>query len=328
MPSTYKRKRSGAYATRRPKKMQARRYKTKGFGIKRLKALPKKMKTAVQKAIAAADPPMVIRTHKRTEYNSVISSLDVGHFWKDVNTQDVGGLALVRRMAAIEGFSSPQPVSKVTGDGVKCSGLRYHGEFHLNPFVFGDNAIIQNNCVIVNMYILKDKYNPTGNATSDSNCVEDLLLDRQQLFPNAGDGYTPTAIQNMMIPHSGTIRDEQLPVNRRRFTVIKHKKWKIYPKSIAFQQDTGTSAGIACGGIFSRKFSVNIPTPKVLKWDRRVSDELSDSDTCQTPCNVGDPFVVWGYTPYPDGPDAIATNLVVDHYLTLKVQQTGPSAPA
>jgi hypothetical protein len=109
--------------------------------------------------------------------------------------------------------------------------LTYHGSFHLSPFVFGDEPGIQNNQVKVYCMILSDKFNPTGNATSDRNCVEDVLLESQKLWPNSGNGYLPAQAQEMMIPDSGTIFDDNLKINRGRFKVHHYKSWMIVPST-------------------------------------------------------------------------------------------------
>jgi hypothetical protein len=174
----------------------------------------------------------------------------------------------------------------------------------------------------VHCWILKDKFQPLGNSFSDTNCVADMLLQPSQLFPNdINNGYDPTKIQAMMINYSGTILDENLSVNRNRFTVVAHKSWMIVPTSAVF--DTVEQVpNVSVSGNLTRKFRFKIPTPSLLKWDRRELDLTATSAACQTPCNVGDPFVVWGYCPYPatDGPDSAVTNLVVDSYLTLRVE--------
>jgi hypothetical protein len=111
-----------------------------------------------------------------------------------------------------------------------CKSLTHHGSFHLNPFVFGDSAGVQNTQVRVHCWILKDKLQPMGNSTSDLNCTADLLLQPSQVFPNGvNNGYDPTKVQTQMIPYSGTMLEEDLQVNRNRFTVVHHKSWDIVP---------------------------------------------------------------------------------------------------
>jgi hypothetical protein len=178
----------------------------------------------------------------------------------------------------------------------------------------------------VHCWILKDKFQP--NTFSDLNCTADLLLQTSQMFPNAiNNGYDPTKIQSMMIPYSGTMLDENLPVNRNRFTVVHHTSWNIVPTSAVFDTIGGTP-NVSVSGNLTRKFRFKIPTPSLLKWDRRDLDLAATSSACQTPCNVGDPFVVWGDCPYPaaDGPDTTATSLVVQSYLTLRVEDAQSAA--
>lgn len=315
-------------SSKRYKSAAARRSKRKPLRNRIPKGRKKNIAKMIDRAIDRSNPDTVITTFRRTEHNSPIGAGDVGYFYKNLTEPNIGGLALVRRLAAMEDLTSTTLSSKIVGAGVVIRSLYYHGSFHINPFVFGDDAGIQNNQVVVHCWILSDKWNSRGNGQSDRNCVEDLLLEKQQVYPNSGSGYDASKVQTQMIPYSGTILDENLTVNRNRFKVIKHLKWKIVPKS-ADVSEIATVPNISVAGNLHRTFRVKIPTPKIAKWDRRDLDLDSTNDIVQTPYNVGDPFVVWGYTPFPqeDGPDTIATNLVVDSYLTLRCEPKVASGP-
>jgi len=145
--------------------------------------------------------------------------------------------------------------------------------------------------------LVSDKFQPLGNQYRDSNCVNDLLLDRALMFPNNGvNSYNAAAVQAMMIPFSGTQYDENLPINTNRFKVHHHKVWRIRPTSAANTAvDVDPFNNVT--GQLHRTFRFKIPTPKYLKWDRRDLDSNVTTANTQGPSNCGDPFVCWGYTP-------------------------------
>jgi hypothetical protein len=74
----------------------------------------KTIKKMIDRAIDKSVPDTVITTYRRTSYNSRIDPVDCGHFWKDFNTPNVGGLALVRRLAAIHEATNSQ-AARVVG---------------------------------------------------------------------------------------------------------------------------------------------------------------------------------------------------------------------
>lgn len=320
--------RKRTYGRRKTRTMRPRRRRTYNANRRRRptkKKNPMLRKKAITKLVKREidkdQPDTVITTYKRTEYNSGIGAGDVGYIWKDVDEVNLGGLAVVRRMSAIKAQPVASPTSRFVGSGLKCRSLYYHGSFHVNPSVFGDGVGIQNNQVRVHCWVLSDKYNPNGNAESDRNCVEDLLIQRNQLWPNNGNGYLPAQAQPMMIPYAGTILDEDLFVNRDRFKVHHHKMWDIVPTSAVLDSIDGIP-NVSSSGRFHRKFRMKIPCPKIAKWDRRVQSLTADNANVQTPKNCGDPFVIWGYCPYPqeEGPDFVLTNLVVESYVTLRCE--------
>ena len=287
----------------------------------------KKVKKIVKKAIDGAIPDTVITTHKTTSYNSGIGAGDTGYLFKAFDEGPVGGLYLAGRICILKGFATSARLNIAITDPIRCKSLYYHGSFHINPAVFGDSPGVQNNMVRVHCFILSDKYNKEGNDRTDRNCVNDLLLQKDQLWPNTSGGYAPDNVNDMMIPFSGTMLDENLPINRRRFKVIKHKTWDISPTSATY--DTiDTTPNVSVSGKLTRKFKFRIPTPKRLVWDRRKMDAVCSDGNVQTPVNVGDPFVCWGYTPYPQtgGPDVLLTNLVVDAYTTIRLEIPDVSA--
>lgn len=285
----------------------------------------KKVKKIVKKAIDGSIPDTVITTHKTTFYNSGIGASDTGYLFKSFPEGNVGGLYLAGRICILRGFATSAKLNVAITDPIRCKSLYYHGSFHINPFLFGESAGVQNNMVRVHCFILSDKYNKEGNDRSDRNCVNDLLLQKDQLWPNTITAYAPDKANDMMIPFSGTILDEDLPINRRRFKVIKHKTWDITPSSAVFDSIDNVP-NVSVAGKLTRKFKFRIPTPKRLVWDRRKMDAQSSDGNAQTPVNVGDPFVVWGYTPFPGGPDVIATNLVVEAYTTIRLELPDVSA--
>jgi hypothetical protein len=314
-----------AYTKAMFKQARKRVRHVRGNGKRTKSSIPKKRKLAIKKIVRSEidkdTPDTHITTYRRTEYNSGIGTGDVGYIWKDVTEPNIGGLAVVRRLAAIEALPESIGAAGVVGNGLKIRSLYYHGSFHISPFVFADDAGIQNNQVRVHCWVLSDKYNPIGGTTSDRNCVNDLLNQPSQIFPNATGSYLPSQIQNSMIPFSGTILDEDLKVNTRRIKVHAHKVWNIIPTSAVFDV-VDTIPNISTSGNFHRRFRIKIPTPKIAKWDRRDLDLPCGNADVQTPIIVHDPFVVWGYTVYPqeEGPDVLAANLVVENYLTLRCE--------
>jgi len=285
--------------------------------LKTVKTIAKRSAAvAVDKAI----PDTVISVFKTTTHNSAVTSADVGYLFKDCGTPNVPALALVRRIAAITGAAFSIPAGRAVGLGVRCKSVRYRGSFHINPDVFADNAIIQNSGVIVHCWILKDKYNKEGNYTSDGNCVFDLLKASHVLWPdNGGAPYRPDLVDAQLNGYNGLMTDESLSVNRDRFTVVHHKKWVINPTSaVTTAVDVDPFTNVT-GKLF-HEFSFNIPCPKLLKWDRRSLDLPCSDGGAQTPNNVGDPFVIWGYTTIPNGPDVIAQNLVVNAYTDARLE--------
>lgn len=306
------------------KKAKASRIARARKGTPMPSTLSAPVKRAVKKiADRAADravPDTVITTHYRTTSNSPISSGDTGYFFAPAGEPIVGGLGLTRRIAAIQEIGSGVLASNVVGSGVRCKSLYYFGQFHISPFAFANNAGVQNYGVNVHCYILSDKFNPLGNAQRDRNCVEDLLVDDRQIWQNnAGNPYRADLVQSMMIPHSGTMYDDNLQVNRKRFKVHHHKVWKIRPTAISNTAVDVDPFNCAAGNL-DRKFRFKIPTPKMLKWDRRDLDLANGNADCQTPMNVGDPFVVWGYSTYPNTPDTVSQNLVVDSWTRLRIE--------
>jgi hypothetical protein len=110
---------------------------------------------------------------------------------------------------------------------------------------------------------------------------------------------------------------------RERFTVHHHKKWRIKPDSINlnvnFEPLIDQSDRLVAGSLH-RKFKFTIKTPKTIKWDRRDMARPCTDTSC-TPSNVGDPFIVWGYTPLGgSGPDTGDTNLQVNHFLRARIE--------
>lgn len=289
------------------------------------KAVTKIANKSAARAADRAIPDSVITIHKTITSNSGIGAADVGYFFKKANDCPItGGLGIVQRFAAMQEINPTVLASLIVGKGIKCKSMYYHGDFHINPETFQNNVDIQNFGVNVHCFILSDKFFPLGNSYRDSNCVEDLLLDRAKIFQNNGTNpYNAGAIQTMMIPFSGTMYDENLSINTNRFKVHHHKIWKIRPTSAA---NTAVDVDPFCNvtGNLYRKFRMKIPMPKVLKWDRRDLDQQNTSSLVQAPSNVGDPFVCWGYTTLPNSPDVLTTNLVVNGWTTLRVE-LGPN---
>lgn len=279
----------------------------------------KAVRKIANKAADRAIPDTIIQPHYQTTSNGGISSGDTGYFFAPAGEHVVGGLGLVRRLAEIQEINTTTKAGQLVGRGVRCKSLVYKGQFHINPFVFANNAGVQNFGVNVHCFILSDKYNPLG-AQRDRNCVEDLLLDERQIWQNnPGNSYRGDLVQAMMIPFSGTMYDDNLPINRKRFKVHHHKVWRIRPTAIgntAIDVDPYNSVA----GNLSRKFRFKIPTPKVLRWDRRDLDLEASDVAVQTPSNCGDPFVVWGYSTYPNSPDVVSTNLVIDSWSKLRIE--------
>lgn len=320
---------ASASSSSKAKKLAAARSRPTGA-----RALAPSMKKAVEKianksaarAVDKAIPDTVITVQKSFNSNSAIGSADTGYFWKKANDCPItGGLSLVQRLTLIQEQPSGVLASLVVGKGVKCKSLYYYGNFHISPALFQNNIDVQNFGCNVHCFILSDKFKPLG-VDRDENCVNDLLLDTAKLFPNNGaNPYDGAAIQTQMIPFSGTQYDENLPINRNRFKVHHHKVWKIRPTSAV---NTAVDVDPFCNatGNLHRTFRFKIPTPKVLKWDRRDLDIGSSAAIAQTPSNCGDPFVCWGYTPLPNAPDILTTNLVVNGWTTVRVEVLPNSA--
>lgn len=289
------------------------------------KAVTKIANKSAARAADKAIPDTVITVHKGFTSNSAIGAGDVGYFFKKAGDDTIiGGLSLVQRAAVIQEQPAGVLSALVVGKGIKCKSMYYYGDFHINPFVFANNEGVQNFGVNVHCFILSDKFNPLGNAYRDPNCVEDLLLDRAKIFPNNGTtSYDASKVQSMMIPFSGTMYDENLPINTNRFKVHHHKIWKIRPTSAANTAVDVDPFNNVTGQLY-RKFRFKIPTPKVFRWDRRDLDVASTAANTQCPSNASDPLVCWGYTTLPNSPDILTTNLVVNGWTTLRVE-LGPN---
>lgn len=282
------------------------------------KAVAKIAKASAEKVADKRKPDTIITTFKATFYNSGIGSADVGYLFGSLSENNVGGLALPVRLAAVKGLPPSTRLGQLFGNGLHTKYVTYYGDFVLDPNAFWNASsatgfnVRQNHVCIVHCMVLYDKYNREGDV-QDRNCINDLLVDNKNIWPNSATGFTSTA--DAMIAYSGTIFDENLSINRERFGVIAHKKWAIRPTAINVLKDeipTINQIRLSVLGNLRRTFRIKIPTPKIIKWDRRDFLKEVGALEAQHPRNVNDPFVVWGYTPIGGaGPDVADTNLHV-----------------
>lgn len=283
----------------------------------------------VDKRIDQAQPDTIITTFKRQLKGSPITANSQFYFFKDVAlaSNPGAGLGLVRRLAAIRQISDVQGASTVVGNGLKMKSLYYHGQFTLGPSAFISQSLF-NTHVDVFCWVMCDKYEPDGNSESVPGAINDMLLQRDLLWPDTGGGYNPAAAETMMVPFTGATTDIMYPVNTRRFKVLHHKKWTFVPNSQGYFAEPAPLTGTPIATPFNarRSFRFKIKMPKVLKWDRRVLDSTVTGLNSQTPMNVGDPFAVWGYIKYPNANLITTPDLQIDHYLTARIEPEIASA--
>lgn len=182
----------------------------------------------------------------------------------------------------------------IYGGGLSNPGVVSHEYGLISPDVW-NNFTMMNGSSVVNRIgakvtpisfnlrgvIYAEPYDPTINNWNQGYTVR-MIVFRDKEKPNNPDtSYMKKTLNGSEAGITGTVLNEMYPWNRSRYAIYATKDFKLsQPQQIIHQDPPATiqhrqyvviNSGNNQKGPLFRKFSVNLPCPRVIEWDSQTS---------------------------------------------------------